>query len=342
MQSTYSVADIKAACKRWVAEGRSWDGLVEATLCMVAASTYDCQSRQTSLAELDIRTGAFLERHRQMLLELGNGSYYGYRIGPNLFRKAEARILAASEEAQRIGRERLDNPSPQARAGEAQLAARHLEGTDKDVELSGLPRLRDYPIADGFAKDDSGERVADYMTADLHLKHPGARNLDPEIVLGDPCTVDMRHGFLDVVEALASDKNNLFEHPSPPAHIRDGLNWEAKRKRTAHRKKWMPPTEEEELGFGTLKNPRNIEETQLNARIDWKRGLAELGLSSDQIQALKARAEGLGLQGSETAESLGLTRDQLECARRLLCPDQKPGKALRRHFSAYNSTADAK
>jgi hypothetical protein len=341
MQSPYSVADIKAACKRWVAEGRSWDDLVEATLRMLAASAYDSQSRQTSMSELDIRTGALLAFHRQMLLELGNGSYYGYRIGPNLFRKAGARILAAIEEAQRIGRERLANQSPQARGGEAQLAARHLEGTDKDVELSGLPRLGDYPIADGFAKDESGERVADYMTADLHLKHPGERNPDPEIVLGDPDTVDMRHGFLDVVEALASDKNNLFEHPNPPAHIRDGLNWKAKRKRTAHREKWMPPTPEQELGFGVLKNPRNIE-TQLNASIDWEHGLAELGLSSDQIEALKARADGLGLQGSETAESLGLTPDQLERTRRLLCPDQKPGKALRRHFSAYNSTADAK
>jgi hypothetical protein len=340
MQSPYSVADIKAACNRWVAEGRSWDDLVEDTLCMLAAAAEECKKRRLSMAELNISIGNRLEYRLQMLLELGHGNYYGYRTGPHSFRKAWARIQTAIEKAQRIGRERLTNQSPQARAGEAQLSARHLKGTDKDAELSSLPRLRDYPIADGFAKDESGERVADYMTADLHLKHPGERN--PEIRLADPDTVDMHHGFLDVVEALASDKNNLFEHPNPPAHVRNGLDWEAKRRRAAHGGKWTPPTPEQELGFGVLKHPRNQDETQLNARIDWKHGLAGLGLPPDLVEALKAKADGLDLQGSQTAEQLGWTPDRLERARRHLCSDQKAGKALRRHFTAYIPAADAK
>jgi hypothetical protein len=339
MQSTDS-DKLKAVCERWSAN-YSWDEMVDQIVDGLAKYAETCKKRLLSLAELKESAFVFLNGHMTILRELHDGDYYGYRAGHHACQKQMRRIESACGELEQAFAEREADQSLQAKGGEAQLSARYAWETDKSLNLGNFPRLHDVPDFDRFAKKDSGERLADYMTADLRLKHPGERNPDAEILLADPNAVDMRHGFLDVVEALASDGNNLFEHPNPPAHIRNGLNWKAKRRRTAHRKKWMPPTPEQELGFGVLKNPRNIE-TQLNARIDWQRGLAELGLSSDQIQALKAKHEGLGLQGSETAESLGLAPDQLERARRLLCPDQKPGKALRAHFAAYNPAPDAK
>jgi hypothetical protein len=330
---------------------------------MLAAAADECKKRRLSMAELNISIGNPLAFRRQMLLELGNGSYYGYQIGPNLFRNAGARILAAIEEAQRIGRERLTDQSPQAKAGEAQLAARHVWGTDKDTTLSGLSRLRDFPIADGFAKDDSGERLKDYMIDDLPL----AKYATPARLRLKPSRHETQPGFIEMVKTLARDGTNLFEHPNPLGRIKTALAREAERDSRMLDKRWgqspgQPDNEDEDaneffdvqqavwsdkglvLDKDAVRNAGRNSDSNIIVNLDLEQVLKEAGLSPDQIRVAKAIGAGLEPRSANAHRVLGMERRQYERIRRSLAPDRKAGMAalesLRKYFAIYNPTED--
>jgi hypothetical protein len=252
----------------------------------------------------------------KILRELYDGNYYGYQIGPNRYRRQMHRIASAIEELQRVFREREADESPQSKYAEAKLSARHILGIDQNAELGNFPRLHDVADLNGVAKGESSTRIGKYMSEDVGLKPPEHE-------------ADTRPEFLDMVLMLARDQAKPSEVPNPPARVITALVRKADRRRMAEDARWMELTPQSAL----VKHPSG----EINTRIDIERGLSELGLSSDQIQVLRAKFDGLSLQSPETAEILGWTPDRLERTRRLLCPDQKPGKALRRYFAAYKS-----
>jgi hypothetical protein len=77
------------------------------------------------MAELHSIASHLLKGGMMIIRELQEGNYYGYRVGPNIYRKQVHRIESAFRKLAQVFREREADQLPQANGGEAQLSARH-------------------------------------------------------------------------------------------------------------------------------------------------------------------------------------------------------------------------
>ena len=222
-------------------------------------------------------------------------------------RKELGALLAATEAFQKAYYGRAKT-SPQAKYTEARLAGRRALMENQHPMFDGFP---------GVGGNSGGKyavvEIAAYLTQEVKLPNDQ---------------------FLDVVYALARDQANPADVANPPARIRTALAGQRRRGRAKDRERWMPPAEEQ---ISSLEDLENVESMAI-AKVDWERGSQALELPEDQKLAVEARIEGLDVQGSDAAESLGLDADRLERTRRSLEPDRQWGRKLRKRFTAYNQS----
>jgi hypothetical protein len=193
------------------------------------------------------------------------------------------------------------------------------------------PELADFPTLNGLAKEDSSRRLVNYMTEDLRLNEPRHE-------------ADAGSWFLEMGHILAHIEVNLREHPNPPAYVRKALRHEELRQ-WRERKEWesclvgevfdVPQNADERRNA-----VRNVEAAEITS-IDSQQWKAKLKLPPDQARALEAKINGLDLQSSGAAESLGWNPARLARVRRSLEPGRKCGKAVRDHFAAYKPTENS-
>jgi hypothetical protein len=357
-----------ASCRKLAAK-YSWSEVVDKMITEIANTAGACRDRAVSMAELHIIAGGLLKGGLMIVRELQEGNYYGYRVGPNIYRKQMDRLESAFRELSEVFRVREADQSPHAKIREAQLSARHVCET-------GLAELTDFPRLSRHAKDDSGERLKDYMIDDLHLakyasparlrlKPPPHKTHQEETDQHEAHQYDTRPGFIEMVETLARDGKNLFEHPNPAARIKIALARQAKREcRKLDQRSGQSPEQadgEDTNDFFDLQQStwleglrqdkdtaRNAPRTQNDDTIvdmDLEQALKRAGLSPDQIRVVKAISHRLDPGSAKAHRVLGMKPLHYARVLRSLKSDRKAGASLgslRKHFAAYNPSIDAK
>ena len=219
--------------------------------------------------------------------------------------QSELQLLSAAQQAFKEAYYWRGSAAPQAKYAEAKLAARRALMENQHEMFDGFPRLVE------ILRKLCSRQVAAYTAEEVKLENDQ---------------------FLDAIHMLARDQANPADVTNPPARIRAALARQQRRERERDQERWMPPTEDQ---ISSLEDLENVESTAI-AKVDWERGSQALEIPEDQKVAVEARIEGLDLQGSDAAESLGWDADRLERTRRSLEPDRRWGRDLRKQFAAYD------
>lgn len=309
-----------------LAEKYSLAELFDQTVTQIDAVRYACTQRTHAIAFLEGYMRVCLQ-NIETIHELDSGGYYP-RLSDDSFNEHMGHVERAWRLLENAMEQRRNDESPQSKYAEAKLSARRA------LEINHDPGLDEFPELLATVRKKSSHQVSDYSINELRFGHDK---------------------FLDVIKMLAHDKADPAEVPNPPARIRFSLRRKESRDDTRWRKRFgqSPEQPKKEAANGFFEAPpmdlayrvtdtkrnavRSVESSEI-AKIDLRCGIAGLNLPPDQARVVEAMLNGLDLQSSNAAESLGWNRARLSRVRRSLEPGRKWGDAirgLRDRFAAY-------